>query len=666
MGTSTRRVTVAAVLFLAPMATARASGLDTPLMVTRVAGQPGTGGYGGDGGLALDAVLKFPNDVATDTAGNIYVAESQNCRVRKITATTGIISTVAGSGACTFGGDGGPATAAGVVEPVAVAVDASGNLYIGGNDHRVRKVTAATGIITTIAGTGAAGFSGDGGPATEAVLNGPTALAVAASGDVYISDYYNRRVRKITAATGALTTVAGNGVSSILSPNALALEAAGNLYIADADNYRVRKLTAATGVITTVAGNGARGVGGDGAAATDARVGGVLGVVLDGAGNLFIADSHRVRKVDAATGFISTIAGRLDTGSSGDGGPALDAEFGIMGGLAFDGAGNLLVADTTNHTIRKLSPNLHDTPLTGDFDGDRKSDLVVWRPTTGTWFWLTSTSGYDYQAARSVQWGDRTRGDVPFLGDVDGDGRADLIVWRASTGTWYWLTSTTDYSYAAAGSKQWGNASVGDVPLVADIDGDRRADLIVWRASTGTWYWLTSSTGYSQSSAGSKQWGNTFLNDVPLTGDFDGDGKADLAVWRSNWGTGLNELDTFMWTTSGSGYQDAVGVTYGLWVFGDVPILADMDGDGRSDLVVWTRQTGEWQWITAASGFNKHAQQSRQWGSQGELDRPVPADFDDDGRVDLAIWRLATGTWYWLTSRTGFGYASAHQRQWGG
>ena len=161
---------------------------------------------------------------------------------------------------------------------------------------------------------------------------------------------------------------------------------------------------------------------------------------------------------------------------------------------------------------------------TSDFDGDGTADPLVWNAATGTWYWLSSSSS-NSNAAGGIQWGNQSLGDVILRGDIDGDGIGDLIVWRASTGTFHWLTSSTGYSYGAQGLKQWGNQSLGDVPMLGDVDGDGKDDLMVWRASTGTWFWLTSSSGYNYAAQGQKQWGNQSLGDVPLVGDFDGDGR---------------------------------------------------------------------------------------------------------------------------------------------
>ena len=259
------------------------------------------------------------------------------------------------------------------------------------------------------------------------------------------------------------------------------------------------------------------------------------------------------------------------------------------------------------------------------------------------------------------QWGNNSLGDKPFQADIDGDGLADLIVWRPSDGTWYWLTSGTNYAYINGGSRQWGNASLGDVPMVGDVDGDGLADLIIWRASTGTWYWLTSSTGYSYASAGGGiQWGNQSLGDQPMLADYDGDGKVDLAVWRASTGT-------WYWLTSSSHYSlaSANGIQWGNQSMGDVVLTGDVDGDGKADLILWRPTDGTWYWLSSSTNFAYASARSKQWGNASLGDVPMIGDFDMDGRADLVVWRASTGTWYWLTSTSGYSYASAIGRQWG-
>jgi hypothetical protein len=290
-----------------------------------------------------------------------------------------------------------------------------------------------------------------------------------------------------------------------------------------------------------------------------------------------------------------------------------------------------------------------------DMDGDGTADLALWRGSTGRWLWLTTASGFNSATAGSRQWGNQDLGDLPLTGDIDGDGIADLMVWRASTGTWFWLTSSTGFNYAGQGQKQWG--ATGDIPIAADIDGDGRVDLVVWRPSTGTWFWLTSSSGYNYASAGSRQWGNTNLGDVPLAGHFDGDGKADLAIWRASTGT-------WYWLTSSSGYNyaSAGSQQWGNLALGDVPLLADFDGDRKADLGVWRASTGTWYWLRSSSAYAHAAAGSVQWGNASLGDTPLVGDIDGDGRTDPAVWRASTGTWFWLTSSSG--YATQRLKQW--
>jgi probable HAF family extracellular repeat protein len=257
-----------------------------------------------------------------------------------------------------------------------------------------------------------------------------------------------------------------------------------------------------------------------------------------------------------------------------------------------------------------------DVPLTGDIDGDGIADLIIWRPDSGTWFWLTSSSGYAYASAGSRQWGNQSLGDVPMVADLDGDGRVELIVWRASTGTWFWLTSPTGYDHASARSRQWGNEARGDVPLIADLDGDGGGDLIVWRRESGTWFWLTSSSEYSYETQGSKQWGAS--GDTPVLGDIDGDTLADLIIWRPDTATWF-----YLTSSTGYAYASAGGQPWHTAGQTDVPMTGDMDGDGRADLVLWQAATGTWMWRTSRSEFALHSQRMQQWGSAALNDIPV-------------------------------------------
>ena len=330
----------------------------SPGIISTIAGIAGVWGYSGDGGLAKTAALCNPQGIAIDNLGNLYIADSINQVVRQVTAATGQISTVAGMvGAARYTGDGGPAVRATLNNPLAVALDGAGNLYIvDQGNNAIRKVIAATGQITTVAG-GAPSASGtdgpgDGGLATNALLSGPNDIAVDGAGNLFIADAFNGLIRRVDASSGVITIVGGAGWRN---PTSVAVDPAGNLYLADSGNSMVRRVDP-SGSITIVAGTGVFGYSGDPGPATSARLGNNLSVRLDAAGNIYIADGGKsvVRQVNAQSGSITTIAGTGAPGYFGDGGAATSAALKSPAGVAIDAMGNVYTADG-NSVIRRIS-----------------------------------------------------------------------------------------------------------------------------------------------------------------------------------------------------------------------------------------------------------------------------------------------------------------------
>jgi trimeric autotransporter adhesin len=340
-------------------------------IITTVAGN-GTQGFSGDGGAATAASLNFPNSIAINSSGELYISDSNNNRIRKV-STEGIITTIAGNGTADFGGDGGQATAASLNRCGDIILDGAGNLIISDRgNHRIRKIST-TGIINTIAGTGVSGFIGNNGDALLAQLNSPSGLALDAEGNLYISDTWNHRIRKINT-NGIISSIAGLGFdsgltgngglatsASVPNPGGLTINSIGEIYLTDS-NRRVRKIST-DGIISIAAGGNSEFPLGDGGPATSAALYSPSDVIVDEAGNLLIAMGNnivadgaynRIRIVNTSTGIINTMAGGANR-FSGDGGPATLSMLNSPNEITTDEAGNIYFADRNNHRVRKIA-----------------------------------------------------------------------------------------------------------------------------------------------------------------------------------------------------------------------------------------------------------------------------------------------------------------------
>ena len=375
--------------------------------ITTIAGI-GTVGYSGDGANATSAEITFTLGVCADKHGNVFFTDGG--RVRKIDAFTNTITTVAGNGTPIYTGEGIPATAIGLRGARGICIDDSEYIYISCL-YTIRKVTTNTGIISTIAGNDTGGYAGDNGSATNARLALPIGVAADINGNIYIADQHNNVIRKATKSTGIITTVAGTGISGFsgdggpatdaqLSFNsAVAVDTAGNIYIGD--NSRIRKVNAATGIINTIAGTGAFAYAGDGGPAYGAAIITPGGMAIDAANNLYITDQGYsvVRKINAATGIITTIAGTGTSGYTGDGGHANSSQLNLPYGVFANAAGSIVyVCDKGNNRIRKLSD-----PLAVPVVLHAASVSVQPNPSTGMVKLTTgSTDPYSLQVLNSI------------------------------------------------------------------------------------------------------------------------------------------------------------------------------------------------------------------------------------------------------------------------
>jgi streptogramin lyase len=337
--------------------------------ISSVAGT-GEKGFSGDGGPAATTRLNQPFDVALDRAGNLYLSDTFNHRIRRVDVATGIITTVAGSGRKGFGGDGGKAVDGMLNEPYGIEVDAKGNLFIVDRlNYCIRRVDAKNGIMTTIAGTGGrSGYGGDGGPATKALFVEPNGIALDGKGKLYIADVAGHRVRVVDLESGQIETLGGNGKgvtagdggplknATFNGPRAVAVHPDGSLFVVERNGHSVRCVDLAKGTIERFAGTGKRGYTGDGGKARDATFDGPKEIDIDREGNVFIVDTENeaIRRVDAKTGIITTIAGkgRTKTPGLGDGGKPTEATLGRPHGVVVGPDGAVYIGDTNSHRIR--------------------------------------------------------------------------------------------------------------------------------------------------------------------------------------------------------------------------------------------------------------------------------------------------------------------------
>ncbi|MEI6206532.1 MAG: FG-GAP-like repeat-containing protein [Desulfuromonadales bacterium] len=592
----------------------------------------------GDGGPATSASLYTPWGVALDSSGNIYIADRDYHRVRKVAAGTGIITTVAGNGSSYYSGDNVAATSASLFNPTGVAVDKFGKLYIADSgNHRIRKVD--NGIITTVAGytdSGVSlGFAGDGGPATSASLFTPIGVTVDKDGNLFIADSSNNRIRKVAAGSGIISTVAGGypgfsgdgGPASLATlnyPTGVTLDSAGNLYIADMTNGRVRRIDAVSGVITTVAGGGTSYYSGDNVAATSVSLY-PTGIAVDSSGNIYIADqnSNRIRKVAAASGIITTVAGNGLPYFTGDNVPATSTSIYGPSGVTIDSSGNLYIADTNNNRVRKVTVAI---------------DPIVWRhQTDGKVYGMTTngssiTGGAQFWQETDPAWS------IVGQGDFDGDGIRDFVWWNSSTGQVYIMLMASSTAVKSSAGIYTESNTHWRIDATGDINGDGTTDLIWWNNSTGQVYAMLIN-GAVVSGGGMIYTESNTAWKIVAAADFTGAGKVELLWWNSSTG------QVAIGRTNGTNASTATVIYTEPNTDWRIAGTGDLDDDGRAEIIWHNRTTGQvYGMQTNGTAVTGGAMIYTEANTQWEI--VSVGNYNSDNKADLLWWNQQTGQVY--------------------
>jgi hypothetical protein len=633
-------------------------------LVDRVTNIAGTGsfGFGGDGAAALLAGLSGPFGVATDRAGNIYVADSGNSRIRKIAVATGIITTVAGNGTVGFAGDGGPATSASLSSPRKLAVDSVGNIYVADSgNNRIRKINAATGIITTVAGNGTAGFSGDGGAATSASLRSPGGLAVDTAGNIYVADTGNNRIRKIGFATPPLpptsiTATAGNGQASVTFSAAVnngglpitlytATSSPGGLTATGTTApilvTGLTNETAYTFTVTAANGSGTSEPSAVSNSVTPATLPVAPTNITSTAGNAQVTVTFTAPSGNGvSTSYTASCSaiGQPTTTVSGASSPIVVR--GLTVGVAYSCtvlARNDVGSSVAAGSPTSVTPLPLAIPITAPIFGDGRSALI-WRNADGrvtAWRFVGAASPTGFTDTGT------TFGPYPGWtliasdGDYDGDGKGDLLWQRADGAIAIWLMdgTTVKAQFQAGPYAGWSFFSGN-----SDFNGDGKSDLIWQRGDGAISLWTMN--------------GGSLINEkthgpfpgwslVSATNDFDGDGKADL-LWKKNTGA------VSLWLMDGVNTKQ-VSPEYGPYLGWTVMSgSSDYNGDGKTDLT-WER-TDDSVSVWTMNGVTATTQSSQFGPYAGWRLLAGDRDFDGDGKSDL-LWRRTDGAAsVWLMS----------------